>query len=97
MADLATTLEPLHALLRKDTCWKLGKEQQEAFEKAKNRLQSLDVLVLYDPKKELLVCCDASPYGIGAVLLMLWKMAQRNICICLTNTLDSGKELWPFG
>ena len=52
MLDLATTLEPQ---------W--GTEQQEAFEKAKNRLQSSDVLVHYDPKKELLVCCDASPYG----------------------------------
>ena len=39
MPDLATTLEPLHALLRKDTCWKWGTEQQEAFEKAKHRLQ----------------------------------------------------------
>ena len=46
MPDLATTLEPLHVLLRKDTCWKWGTEQQGAFEKAKNRLQSSDVLVI---------------------------------------------------
>ena len=38
MPDLSSHLEPLHELLRKDICWKWGVEQQEAFDKAKNRL-----------------------------------------------------------
>ena len=97
MPDLATTLEPLHVLLRKDTCWKWGTEQQEAFEKTKNRLQSSDVLVHYYPKKELFVCCDASPYGIGAVHGPCYgRWLRETSCICLTNTLDSEKELWPL-
>ena len=29
---------------------------------------SSDLLVHFDPDKEISVCCDASPYGIGAVL-----------------------------
>ena len=45
MPDLLSTLEPLHKLLRKDICWKWGTEQQEAFDLAKNRLQSSDALV----------------------------------------------------
>ena len=68
MPNLSSILEPLHSLLRKDVVWKWEVEQQEAFDKAKNQLQSSDVPVHYDPEKELVVSCDASPYGVGAVL-----------------------------
>ena len=59
--NLSSILEPLHSLLRKDVVRKWKVEQQEAFDKAKNQLQSSDVLVHYDPEKELVVSCDASP------------------------------------
>ena len=92
MPDLATTLEPLHELLRKDTCWKWGTEQQEAFEKAKNRLQSSDVLMHYEPKKELLVCCDASPYGIGAVLAHVMEDGSEKPVAYASRTLSTAER-----
>ena len=66
--DAATVLEPLHQLLRKGTNWQWLEEQKTAFEKAKELLQSAELLVHFDPRKELILASDASEYGVGAVL-----------------------------
>ena len=68
LPKLSTTLAPLHALLRKGCTWKWGADEQAAFKEAKKLLLSSQVLAHYDPTKELIVSCDASQYGIGAVL-----------------------------
>lgn len=46
------------------------KAQEEAFidKKAKEAIVSSRVLAHYDPDQQLLLECDASPYGVGAVL-----------------------------
>jgi len=68
LPDAATILEPLHQLLRKGSTWQWQKEQQEAFAKSKELLQSVELLVHFDPAKELVLATDASNYGEGAVL-----------------------------
>ena len=55
---LPTLVEPLYRLLLK----------QRAFDEAKALLKSPRVLVHYSSDKKLLVTCDASPVGLGAVL-----------------------------
>ena len=66
--NLSTTLAPLHVLLSKETKWQWGKDQDEAFQTARNLLQSDTLLVHFDQDKPLLLACDASPYGVGAML-----------------------------
>ena len=68
LPNIATTLEPLHQLLRQGTPWQWKQEQQKAFESAKELLQSADLLVHFDPAKPLILATDASDYGVGAVL-----------------------------
>ena len=66
--DLATILHPLHDLLQKDAPWKWTKECERAFVRSNEQLQGSPLLVHYDLKKPLRLACDASPYGLGAVI-----------------------------
>ena len=68
MKNLSNRLAPLYQLLEKKKRWVWGKEQQLVFDKAKSELMSASVLMHFDPEKELILSCDASPYGVGAVL-----------------------------
>ena len=66
--QLSSLLAPLYKLLQKKARWHWGQEQQEAFAKVKELLVSSQLLVHYDPSTEVILSCDASPYGVGAVL-----------------------------
>ena len=66
--NLSTVLAPLHRLLHKNTPWSWGQKQQKAFDHVRNLLTSDTVLTHYDPAKPVVLACDASPYGAGAVL-----------------------------
>ena len=68
LPNISSRLAPLYKLLQKAVVWSWGAKQQKAFKEAKNALTSAEVLVHYDPTKELRLSCDASPYGVGAVL-----------------------------
>lgn len=66
--NLSGELHPLYELLQKDVEYVWTKERNDTFEKAKRLLLKHNVLVHYDPKLPLILSCDASPYGVGAVL-----------------------------
>ena len=68
LPDLSTTLAPLYLLLRQTTPWTWGQEQKEAFKAVKDQLRSGQVLTHFDDQLPLVLACDASPYGVGAVL-----------------------------
>ena len=68
LPNLSRTLPPLHRLLQKKATWTWEPEQQKAFQEAKSQLTSPNLLVHFDPDRELTLACDASPYGVGAVL-----------------------------
>jgi len=68
LPNLAAQLAPLYNLLCKATHWYWGPKQDDAFQKSKHLLLSSQLLVHFDPSKEILLCCNASAYGIGAML-----------------------------
>ena len=68
LPNLSSLLAPLYLLLQKKAKWKWMKAQEKAFQESKTLLTSSPLLVHYDPAKKLVLSCDASPYGVGAVL-----------------------------
>ena len=68
LPNLATVLAPLYKLLRQTTAWHWGPRQKGAYRKVKKLLQSRRVLTHFDEQLPLTLECDASPYGLGAVL-----------------------------
>ena len=67
LPNLSTRLASLYQLLHKDTTWSWKDEQDEAFLAAKEALQNDSLLIHYDSYKPLILACDASQYGLGAV------------------------------
>ena len=65
MPNLAIIAVPLYNLLKKNARWTWGKA---AFKEVKDLLQSADLLVHFDLEELLILACNASPYGLGAVL-----------------------------
>ena len=65
--QMATVVEPLNKLRRAKE-WHFGSEEKESFDALKKLLMSDRVLMFYDPDLPLRVDCDASAYGLGAVL-----------------------------
>ena len=68
---MENSLQPLYQLLTKDSQWKWSKAQEKAFQESKDLLQSSQLLVHFNPQIPIILACDDSAFGIGAVLAHL--------------------------
>ena len=68
LPKLASTLHPLHLLLRAGQRWQWSNACEKAFQTAKRRLVEAPVLSHYDPALPIVLAADASAYGVGAVI-----------------------------
>ena len=89
---MSSVLAPLYSLLQKDKKWSWGKEQQKSFDDVKRLLTSECLLVHYDPSKELILACDASPYGLGAVLSHRESNGQEQPIAYTSRSLGAAEE-----
>ena len=90
--NLASMAEPLYRLTKKATPWKWEDEEQAAFEQLKNVLSSDQVLVHFDPNKTLVLVCDTSNVGIGAVLVHRYMVGSERPIANMSKTLTAAER-----
>ncbi|GJP58288.1 hypothetical protein CLOP_g22994 [Closterium sp. NIES-67] len=75
--NFSKTARPLNLLLREDTTWSWGREQEEAWRALKEAVKTAPMLKLPDPEELFLLYTDWSSSGMGAVLCQKEKGAER--------------------
>ena len=91
LPDLATILAPLYALLQstRNSSWE--KSQQKSFNQAKKLQTTSPLLTHFDPKKPVILSCDASLYGVGAVLSHQMDDGSKRPISIASRTLSTAK------
>ena len=88
LPDFATTVKPLRKLTRQGTKWHWGKEENEAFEALKNQLAEASMMAFYDKEALTEVVTDASPVGLGAILVQEKQGVKRAVVFTSRSLSD---------
>lgn len=90
--DLATLTEPLRRITKKDEPFIWQSEQQEAFLQLKSSLTNDAALGYYNVNDRTQVYADASPVGLGAVLVQFNDNVPRVISYASKSLSDTEKR-----
>ena len=77
--DYSTLTHPLRKLTKKGVTYDWKQEQDKAFKRLKKRLANASGLSYYSSGAETFIVTDASPYGLGAVLVQTTSEGPRVI------------------
>lgn len=99
ISDYVTISEPLRELTRKNGPFTFGTKQRAAFEALKSSLANANKLAYFDKDATTKVIADASPVGLGAVLVQIQKKepvvisnASRSLSECERRYSQTKKE-----
>lgn len=90
--NLAQKMCPIYKLLQKDVNFVWDKECNDRFVEIKKDIVKNVVLSHFNPKMKIVLTCDASSYGIGAVLShILPSGEERPVAFC-SRTLTTAEK-----
>ena len=92
----ANITAPLRSLTKQSTTWKWGNEESTAFNQLKDALTGEQVMSYFDPSKETEIIVDASPVGLGALLIQEDKIisyASRALSDVETRYSQTEREM----
>ena len=90
--NMASICKPLYALLEKSSEWCWQQKDQDAFDCLKLQLTSAPVLVIYDQTLPVKLDCDASSYGIGAILSNVYPNGDEKPIAFASRTLNTSER-----
>lgn len=92
VSNLANRLKPLHELLQKTKTWRWTDKCESAFTDVKLALANSEALAHFDPKLPLQLACDASPYGVGAVVSHIMPSGEERPIAFASRTLSKAES-----
>jgi transposase InsO family protein len=96
LPKLADMMQPIRYLTHKGVSWNWGEEQQSAFNEIKRAITETPILAYFQPNQPLLIQCDSSQSGLGAVLLQQGKpidYRSRSLSTAERNYAQIEKEM----
>lgn len=85
-------MELLHRLLAKNTPWVWGQAEATAFTRVKGLLSNTSFVIQYNATLPLVLVCDASPFGVGAMLSHRLPNGLEVPIAYYSRTLSSAKR-----
>ncbi|XP_055910453.1 uncharacterized protein K02A2.6-like [Eupeodes corollae] len=89
--NLSTELRSLYELTKKEVAFEWSSKCEEAFIRSKTLILQNNILAHYDPSKEIVLHCDASPYGVGGILSHIINGIERPVLFA-SSTLSSSEQ-----
>lgn len=80
---------PLNELRRSGVNYEWTTTRRQAFEAIKTALADNTLRVHFDENRELILATDASPYGVGAVLMQQQQDGKEAMVTCASRTLSA--------
>ena len=92
LPDLSSLLAPLHALTHSGVEWSWTSECEQVFKRSKTLICGADILCHYDSSKPMKLACDASSYGLGAVISHISPDGTEKPIAFASRTMTSAEK-----
>ncbi|KAI0992508.1 hypothetical protein K3495_g15677, partial [Podosphaera aphanis] len=87
---------PLTNLTKKDSPWKWGAEEEDAFKRLKTIFSSEPVLAQWDPDRKTILEADCSGYALGGCLSQMDQQGRLRPVAYFSKRLSSAEANYPI-
>lgn len=94
--SFADVTKPMRDVLHSPEFYWTAKAEQ-SFKRVKSAIQKAPVLSIFNPDLRTFVTCDASSYGLGAVLSQIDQNGVEKIITCISRTLTKPEMNYSVG